>query len=129
MCPEFEMSGNCSKTTYCPYPHKYKALKVSSTLQKHNCFLTLRTSESTEPASYAMETKKRYYDTYSGNLAKHKENLMKNFVPIKALQATHPVKTVENDKVIITKDFSESEIEFEFKRSPIGPLPSYIPIN
>lgn len=87
-----------------------------------------------ESTVVTIESRKRYYDDCSDDLGKKRENLFKKLKIVKLVQAGQSEESI-NDKEI---SYSENGLEHDkerdrvlkgSKRPPIGPLPSYIPIN
>ena len=132
VCPEFEKAGKCSKGKYCPYPHKSKKPKTSCSLQKRNALPSLKAQESTY---VTITSRKRYYDNISEDLGKKRENLLKTLKIIKAVHTDQSEELINAKEINHSENLSEPDKEDRDlvierpKRPPIGPLPSYIPIN
>ncbi|XP_033207483.1 zinc finger CCCH domain-containing protein 7 isoform X2 [Belonocnema kinseyi] len=131
ICPEFEKAGNCSKSKHCPYPHKSKTSKISSTLQKRSDMPPFKVQESTV---VTVECRKRYYDNCSDDLGKKREHLFQKLEIVKFVRAGQSEESINDKEISDSENGLEHNKERDLvlkgpKRPPIGPLPSYIPIN
>ncbi|XP_043286771.1 zinc finger CCCH domain-containing protein 3 [Venturia canescens] len=156
LCPEFERSGSCAKSKYCPYPHKVKAASGTAvaTLGMTNRQLSKdgRTSSRRKVGSVKNVTSKlvsittngddnnkRYYEKDSpsdARVSEIRENIIKQMNHDS--EANHDIvesfeSTIEGDEIRLDKEHEETEVDNNFdqrpRRAPIGDLPSYIPIN
>ncbi|KZC10597.1 Zinc finger CCCH domain-containing protein 7, partial [Dufourea novaeangliae] len=141
LCPEFEKMEKCSKGKHCPYPHKSQ---ISFTKQNH---LKRQYNVSNDQVTHHMskdvsscnnENRLRYYEQMDTdadkNFNKKRESVMKKVKLMKAVVQSDTLIEISNYTInsALTNDSAESE-DFSdtkvVKRSPIGILPAYIPID
>ncbi|XP_011496633.1 PREDICTED: GATA zinc finger domain-containing protein 8 [Ceratosolen solmsi marchali] len=140
-CPEFDKSGKCSKGKFCQYPHKShltETKRFKITTRRKNNETSAKQLERTSSEPETTECRKRYYDDTSEELKLKREKLLKRVKIIKDLY-TVPVNSIEKDisteqsTVEIDEGYTNceqiSEVVPNRTRPPIGPLPSYIPID
>ncbi|XP_015121441.1 zinc finger CCCH domain-containing protein 3 [Diachasma alloeum] len=134
ICPEFDKYGKCAKGKNCPYPHKTCLLPQQNTLRLPrplNSFNKPRSLRKSVDISSHDDSKKRYYDDSCSNdaLERKKSNINKK---IRVMKMVHK-SSEEPDVSVITGDTEMKSQpiaeEVRPRRPPIGPLPSYIPIN
>lgn len=150
VCQEFEKSGNCAKGKYCPYPHKsdtseckksLKALRRKVVTAKNRIIKSDK--DSSTVSSYA-EDRKRYYDETGGTKEDfekkrktilNKIHIMQNVkiaeINGQNVESVNVIKDNETTPVEISEtNNTESDEEGTCpKRTPLGPLPAYIPID
>lgn len=133
ICPEFDKYGKCEKGKNCSYPHK------TCLLTQHNRVRLPRALNSYEPSKFGNKTvdisvrddsKKRYYDeSCSGqNFEDKRCNINKQ---IRAMTMVYRAMEGPDVEIITDEEINSQPITEEVRprRPPIGPLPSYIPIN
>ncbi|XP_068983729.1 zinc finger CCCH domain-containing protein 3 isoform X1 [Bombus flavifrons] len=141
LCPEFEKTEKCSKGEFCPYPHKTQS---SSKNQNHlkrkynmHCSQTVTT---VTKDTLSAENRLRYYEqapALNKSLDKKKENIMRKINLMKNIDSVVRSNTlIEMSNNNTNSEINENSDELEtvsdpkvLKRSPIGVLPAYIPID
>ncbi|XP_011303835.1 zinc finger CCCH domain-containing protein C337.12 [Fopius arisanus] len=130
ICPEFDKYGKCAKGKNCPYPHKscllpqQNTLRLPKSLNSYNKQKSLK--KSVDISSHG-DSKKRYYDeSCSTEDLERKKCNINNKIRVMAMMHKASEDIITEDIEMKSQPIAE---EIRPRRSPIGTLPSYIPIN
>ncbi|XP_046736290.1 zinc finger CCCH domain-containing protein 3 [Diprion similis] len=147
VCPEFERSENCAKGKYCPYPHKSGSAERKQSNKSFQRKVVARKkttkSESTVEASSCAEDRKRYYDEASSSKGDIEQKRKKILDSVKLMKRVKMAEMLGNNEgihkgndsneatVTETNENNDDCIEEDScpKRTPLGSLPAYIPID
>ncbi|XP_012269062.2 zinc finger CCCH domain-containing protein 3 isoform X2 [Athalia rosae] len=149
LCPEFERSASCAKGKYCPYPHKKNNVTANKKSNKiaprkvavKNKIKKIKSVRLEPPIN--PEDRKRYYDEAGSSkesLEKMRQKLLNSLEIMKRIKTAETseddkesLKTHENNEVSLndTSDNSDTSDQEHTcpKRTPLGPLPAYIPFD
>ncbi|XP_012279010.1 zinc finger CCCH domain-containing protein 3 [Orussus abietinus] len=143
VCPEFDKTGMCAKGKKCPYPHKsaIPAKKQPSKLFKRNRSISkveLTKQSVPDKALQSPENRKRYYDETDSPqqcIDNKRQSIMKKIEIMKNVQNSKISGSESEEKNDDVQMDCSNIIEDKMnicdcpRKVPLGPLPSYIPIN